>query len=169
MRRCAATAFGLGALAEAAGPIIAQDYPMMLSVFSNMLSKETDKRVIDNLCAALCRMIMSNVEGVPLDQVVPALVAQLPLKEDLEENKTVYGCLAMLSSHNPALILSQMKKLVSASSHVLGTQELDEKTQTAVVTLLRDMAQRNTPEFEGAVRSLPAEQKMRVTAAVSQS
>lgn len=42
---------------------------MMLSVFSNMLTKESDLRVIDNLCAALCRMILSNVEAVPLEQV----------------------------------------------------------------------------------------------------
>lgn len=43
---------------------------MMLSLFSNLLSKEQDRRVIDNLCAALCRMIMSNMEGVPLEQVL---------------------------------------------------------------------------------------------------
>lgn len=42
---------------------------MMLSVFSNLLSKESDPRVIDNLCAALCRMIISNVDAVPLEQV----------------------------------------------------------------------------------------------------
>lgn len=42
---------------------------MMLSVFSNLLTKESDLRVIDNLCAALCRMILSNVEAVPLEQV----------------------------------------------------------------------------------------------------
>lgn len=46
-----------------------RDYPMMLSVFSNLLTKESDLRVIDNLCAALCRMIMSNVDAVPLEQV----------------------------------------------------------------------------------------------------
>uniref|UniRef100_A0A8C7NL65 Importin 4 n=1 Tax=Oncorhynchus mykiss TaxID=8022 RepID=A0A8C7NL65_ONCMY len=62
--------FALGALAQAAGPLVAQDYPMMLSLFSNLLSKEQDRRVIDNLCAALCRMIMSNMEGVPLEQVL---------------------------------------------------------------------------------------------------
>ena len=46
------------------------DFPMMLSVFSNLLSKEDDRRVIDNLCAALCRMISSNVEVIPLEQVL---------------------------------------------------------------------------------------------------
>uniref|UniRef100_A0A8C7NLG9 Importin 4 n=1 Tax=Oncorhynchus mykiss TaxID=8022 RepID=A0A8C7NLG9_ONCMY len=156
--------FALGALAQAAGPLVAQDYPMMLSLFSNLLSKEQDRRVIDNLCAALCRMIMSNMEGVPLEQVFPALLARLPLKEDMEENKTVYSCLAMLYSQNPALVLS-------ASSHVLGTKDLDtgEKTQNTLVMLLRDVAQRHSKEFEVAMKSLPAEQKMKLTGAVSQS
>uniref|UniRef100_A0A4W6EFC5 Importin 4 n=1 Tax=Lates calcarifer TaxID=8187 RepID=A0A4W6EFC5_LATCA len=84
--------------------VCSSDYPMMLSVFSNLLAKESDLRVIDNLCAALCRMILSNMGAVPLEQVVPALVARLPLKEDLEENKTVFSCLAMLYTHSPDLV-----------------------------------------------------------------
>lgn len=42
---------------------------MMLSVFSNLLAKETDLSVIDNLCGALCRMITGNIDAVPLEQV----------------------------------------------------------------------------------------------------
>lgn len=42
---------------------------MMLSVFSKLLTKESDRRVIDNLCGALCRMIVSNIDAVPLEQV----------------------------------------------------------------------------------------------------
>uniref|UniRef100_A0A671VL79 Importin 4 n=1 Tax=Sparus aurata TaxID=8175 RepID=A0A671VL79_SPAAU len=96
--------FGLGCLAQAAGPIVVTDYPMMLSVFSNLLTKESDLRVIDNLCAALCRMILSNITPCPLSQVFPALVARLPLKEDMEENKTVFSCMAMLYTNSPALV-----------------------------------------------------------------
>lgn len=48
---------------------------MMLSVFSNMLTRESNLRVIDNLCAALCRMIMTNVEAIPLEQVRLRLAA----------------------------------------------------------------------------------------------
>ncbi|KAL2085480.1 hypothetical protein ACEWY4_018800 [Coilia grayii] len=161
--------FGLGVLAQAAGPIVVSDYPMMLSLFSNLLAKESDRRVIDNLCAALCRMIMTNMESVPLDQVFPALIAQLPLKEDLEENKTVYQCLAFLYSNNPALIVSQLKSIVAASNHVLGTKDIDEETQNTLLLLLRDIAQRHAQEFQGAVMSLPAEQRPKMTAAVTQS
>ncbi|KAG7455466.1 hypothetical protein MATL_G00257020 [Megalops atlanticus] len=128
--------FGLGSLAEAAGPVLTPDYPMMLSLFSSLMSKESDRRVIDNVCAALCRMIMSNTECVPLEQVFPALVSHLPLQEDMEENKTVFKCLTFLYSHNPSLVVSHMKPIVSASSHVLGTKDIDTETQNTLLLLL---------------------------------
>ncbi|KAF4087623.1 hypothetical protein AMELA_G00072670 [Ameiurus melas] len=161
--------FGLGALAQAAGPIISSDYPMMLSLFSNLLVKESDRRVIDNLCAALCRMIMSHTEGVPLEQVLPALLDRLPLKEDLEENKTVYSCLAFLYSHNPALVASYMKPVLCATAQVLGTKDIDADTQNTLVMLLRDISQRYSMEFESAVMSLPVEQRTKMTSSVAQS
>ncbi|XP_051970672.1 importin-4-like isoform X1 [Xyrauchen texanus] len=161
--------FGLGALAQAAGPNVACDYPMMLSLFSNLLSKEFDLRVIDNLCAALSRMIMSHVEGVPLEQVFPVLVAHLPLKEDMEENKTIYNCLAFLFSHNPMLVVSQLKPIISAATHVLGTKDIDNETQNTLLVLLRNIAQQHSHEFESAVMSLPDEQRNKMTMTVPKS
>ncbi|XP_041670065.1 importin-4 isoform X2 [Cheilinus undulatus] len=161
--------FGLGCLAQAAGPIVVSDYPMMLSVFSNLLAKESDLRVIDNLCAALCRMIMSNVEAVPLEQVMPALVGHLPLKEDMEENKTVFNCLAMLYSRSPDLIVKVMKPVVAASTHVLGNKKVDEDTQKSVARLLNEFAQQHSAEFQVALTSLPGEQQAKISAAISAS
>ncbi|XP_006794796.1 importin-4 [Neolamprologus brichardi] len=161
--------FGLGCLAQAAGPIVVSDYPMMLSVFSNLLSKESDLRVIDNLCAALCRMIMSNVDAVPLEQVLPALVARLPLKEDQEENNTVFSCLAMLYTHSPALVVNLMKPIVAASSHVLGNKDVDKESQNISVALMQKFAQNHSAEFQAAVTSLPAEQRDSLSAAITAS
>ncbi|XP_042366643.1 importin-4 [Plectropomus leopardus] len=161
--------FGLGCLAQAAGPICVTDYPMMLSVFSNMLTKELDLRVIDNLCAALCRMIMSNVDAVPLEQVLPALVARLPLKEDMEENKTVFSCLAMLYTHSPALVVKLMKPIVAASSHVFGNNKVDTETQNTLAMLIKEFAQQHSADFQAAVTSLPGEQQAKLSAAVSAS
>ncbi|XP_041817240.1 importin-4 [Chelmon rostratus] len=161
--------FGLGCLAQAAGPIVVSDYPMMLSVFSNLLTKESDLRVIDNLCAALCRMIMSNVDAVPLEQVVPALVARLPLKEDMEENKTVFSCLAMLYTNSPALVVKLMKPIVAASSHVLGNKDVDTETQNTLAMLMKEFAQHHSADFQAAVTSLPGEQQARLSAAISAS
>lgn len=160
--------FGLGALAQAAGPIIFSDYPMILSLFSNLLVKESDRRVIDNLCAALCRMIMSHTEGVPLEQVLPALLERLPLEEDLEENKTVYSCLSFLYSHNPALVVSHLKPILSATARVIGSKDLHADTQNTVVMLLRDISQRYSSEFENALMSLPTEQRTKISMSVTQ-
>ncbi|TRY65944.1 hypothetical protein DNTS_012348 [Danionella cerebrum] len=160
--------YALGSLAEAAGPIIASDFPMMLSLFSNLLSKETDLRVIDNLCAALCRMILSHVAGVPLEQVFPALVARLPLKEDMEENKTIYRCLSFLYTHNPVLVVGQLGPITCAAAHLLGAKDVDEETQRALLTLLRGLAQQHSQEFESAMASLPHEQRNTMSLALTQ-
>ncbi|KAM6971252.1 importin-4 [Tautogolabrus adspersus] len=161
--------FGLGCLAQAAGSIGVSDYPMMLSVFSNMLTKESDLRVIDNLCGALCRMIMSNVEAVPLEQVLPALVAHLPLKEDMEENKTVFSCLAMLYTHSPVLVVKLMKPIVASSPHVLGNKKVDEDTQNILAMLIKEFAQHHSADFQAAVTSLPREQQAKISATISGS
>uniref|UniRef100_A0A1A7XB36 Importin 4 n=1 Tax=Iconisemion striatum TaxID=60296 RepID=A0A1A7XB36_9TELE len=161
--------FGLGCLAQAAGPIIISDYPMMLSVFSNLLTKESDPKVLDNLCAALCRMIMGNVDAVPLEQVVPALVKHLPLKEDQEENKTVFTCLALLYRHSPALLLKLMKPIIAAASHAASHKEVDEETRSTLGALMREFAQKHAADFQAAVSCLPAEQQAKLSAAISSS
>uniref|UniRef100_A0A3P8VI81 Importin 4 n=1 Tax=Cynoglossus semilaevis TaxID=244447 RepID=A0A3P8VI81_CYNSE len=161
--------FGLGCLAEAAGPIVVSDYPMMLSVFSNLLAKETDLSVIDNLCGALCRMITGNIDAVPLEQVVPALVARLPLKEDMEENKTVFNCLARLYTHSPALTVKLMKPIVAASTHILGHKDVDEETQRTTVMLMREFAQSHSADFQASVMSLSGEQQAKLSTAMSAS
>ncbi|CAJ1082427.1 importin-4 [Xyrichtys novacula] len=161
--------FGLGCLAQAAGPIVVSDYPMMLSVFSNMLAKEPDLRVIDNLCAALCRMIMSNVDAVPLEQVLPALVGRLPLKEDMEENKTVFSCLAMLYKHSHDLVVKLMKPIIAASTHVLGNNKVDEETQKTLAMLIKNFAQDHSEDFQAAAVSLPGEQQAKLSEAISGS
>ncbi|XP_062847119.1 importin-4 isoform X2 [Trichomycterus rosablanca] len=160
--------FGLGTLAQAAGPIIASDYPMMLSLFSNLLVKESDRRVIDNLCAALCRMIMSHIKGVPLEQVFPALLECLPLQVDMEENKTIYSCLAFIYSCNPAMVVSHIKPILSAATHVLGTKDIDADTQNTLITLFRNIAQQYSQELESAVMSLPVEKRTKLSIALAQ-
>uniref|UniRef100_A0A674NIH0 Importin 4 n=1 Tax=Takifugu rubripes TaxID=31033 RepID=A0A674NIH0_TAKRU len=156
--------FGLGCLAEAAGPIVKSDYPTMLSVFSNMLTKESDLRVIDNLCAALCRMILSNFESVPLEQVLPALVARLPLKADMEENKTVYSCLTMLYNKSPQLVLHNIiHPGFFCQSLIFLCLEL------IVAMLMKLFSQQHEADFHATLTSLSEEQQAKIGAAISAS
>ena len=45
-------------------------YPVILKAFFDALNKETDPRAVDNICAAVCRMIMAKTDAVPLEQVI---------------------------------------------------------------------------------------------------
>uniref|UniRef100_A0A674NK58 Importin 4 n=1 Tax=Takifugu rubripes TaxID=31033 RepID=A0A674NK58_TAKRU len=160
--------FGLGCLAEAAGPIVKSDYPTMLSVFSNMLTKESDLRVIDNLCAALCRMILSNFESV-----LPALVARLPLKADMEENKTVYSCLTMLYNKSPQLVLHNIiHPGFFCQSLIFLCLELMQSFSDLLSQFLMFytlFSQQHEADFHATLTSLSEEQQAKIGAAISAS
>uniref|UniRef100_A0A3B3S1L4 Importin 4 n=1 Tax=Paramormyrops kingsleyae TaxID=1676925 RepID=A0A3B3S1L4_9TELE len=136
--------FGLGSLAKAAGPIITE-YPVR------------NPWVVPRY----------NTPCVPLEQVFPALLSHLPLKVDLEENRTVFDCMAFLYSHNPSLVVSHIKAVLSASSHVIGTKDLDADGQDTLLLFLRKLAQHHSCEFQCAVMSLPSERKAALVALVT--
>ena len=46
-------------------------FPDLVKLLMEMLQRESDRRAIDNICAAICRMITTHIEGVPV-QVVSA-------------------------------------------------------------------------------------------------
>ncbi|XP_042383764.1 importin-4-like isoform X1 [Zingiber officinale] len=80
------------------GDILRALYPL----FSN---SESDFAVRDNAAGAVARMIMAQPHAIPLNQVLPALLKALPLKEDFEESMTVYGCICgLVISSNPMII-----------------------------------------------------------------
>ncbi|XP_066578957.1 importin-4 [Amia ocellicauda] len=159
--------FGVGVLAQACGAALTQDYPGILAVFSSLLARESDRRVIDNLCAALSRMMLSNTACVPLEQVFPAVLSFLPLKEDLEENSTVYSCLTFLYSQTPALVVEHLKAVLSGVSQVLGTKDIKPDIQNTLLLFLRDVTQRYPQEVQAAVLALPAERAATLTAAAA--
>lgn len=53
-------------------------------------------RTLDNACGCVSRMIMAHQDKVPVDDILPIIVEQLPLKEDYEENKPIFDCITGL-------------------------------------------------------------------------
>lgn len=119
-------------------------YPEILQSLFTVAHTRENGRILDNVCAAVCRMVMANQQAVPLDQVqalhfnhhasidysslilrnlehepwvwaviylhlypiqvLPVLIQSLPLKEDMEENSTVYRCILQLfENKNPTV------------------------------------------------------------------
>ena len=82
--------FGLGELAMHGGPATQAHYPDMLQALSSLVQREESPKVVDQVVAAVCRMIVARPDLVPLPSVLPVVFAQLPLKEDYEEYPIVY-------------------------------------------------------------------------------
>ncbi|KAM9329952.1 importin-4 [Gastrophryne carolinensis] len=158
--------FGLGVLVEHGGASLHKHYPKLLSVLSSIISSEKNARALDNVCGAVSRMILSHPEGVPLEQVFPVLLRSLPLREDFEENRTVFKCIVFLYEKNPSKVVSHINDLARIFGHVLGTKEIQPDTQEAVVLLLRSLVQHFPQELQNSMMALPAEASTKLSSAL---
>ncbi|XP_026548730.1 importin-4-like, partial [Notechis scutatus] len=113
---CSNAVFGLGVLVEHGREATFEHYPKILALLSNLISQKKDNRVIDNVCGAIARMIMTNPGGMPVEQVFPVLLRALPLREDFEEYKTVYRCITFIYENDP----SQVGLCPTRKGQVLG-------------------------------------------------
>lgn len=80
-------------------------------------------RLQDNAAGCICRLIMAHPDNVPLADVLPVMVGLLPLKEDYEENKPVYECIAKLYEAGNTTIQELTPRLIPVFEQVLGPPE----------------------------------------------
>ncbi|XP_033755786.1 importin-4-like [Pecten maximus] len=150
--------FAVGVLIATSGEKLISQYPEVLKCLFDILSKGNNPRLLDNICAATCRMIMTYKAGVPMSQVVPVIMQCLPLKEDFEENETVYKCLAELYSSGDGEILKQTPKLLEVVSQVLGSEGLKDETQSMLIQTVKLMHKQFPDDFKAITQSLSPEQ-----------
>ena len=72
------------------------EFGTILSRLEPLLQQTHGARIVDNSCGCVARLIMKHPEKVPIDDILPALVGLLPLKEDFEENEPIFDCIAAL-------------------------------------------------------------------------
>uniref|UniRef100_A0A7S1BKP6 Importin N-terminal domain-containing protein n=2 Tax=Corethron hystrix TaxID=216773 RepID=A0A7S1BKP6_9STRA len=104
------SAFCAGACCKSFGLLPIPQYPQILTALSPLFVLEkagpsggvTDPAgaCVDNAVAAVARMIMASPENVPVGQVLPTILANVPLRSDFSENETVYECLLGLLHMN---------------------------------------------------------------------
>lgn len=119
-------------------------YNEMLKMLSDTLAKETNRRVIDNICGAVCRMITSNPAAVPVGQVLTPIMDYLPLQVDLEENPTVFLCFASLYSQKHPDVFQLLPKILSVAAQLLSTK-ISTEFKSQLLTFVHEVS-RNTPE-----------------------
>jgi hypothetical protein len=145
--------FGLGVLAANGGASVLSRYPDILKVLFDILEGETDRRCIDNLCAAVCRMILAHTDAVPVAQVFPVIVQHLPLKEDLAEELTIFKCVSHLYVSQHPEVMSRMSQLLVHSGDLLAASATHPDLRQLLVGLVRDVNQRFPEIFHAAVSS----------------
>lgn len=94
-------------------------YPQILATLSCAIAKETDAAARDNVVGAIARLIITNYSNLPLEQVVPVFVQQLPLKADFQEHKAVFRSILTLYQAGLAVLQSHIRTLLKVAVVIL--------------------------------------------------
>ena len=75
---------------------------------------------MDNALSAVCRMINVAPAFIPIGQVLPFVLAALPLRGDTSEGPQVYGCLSTLLTQSEPTAVSMVGPILMATFEVLS-------------------------------------------------
>lgn len=118
----AAYAIGLLCLKSENSQEILKNYNTILHKLEPLLSIQ-HHRLLDNACGCLARMIIAHPDAIPIADVLPQLVQQLPLKEDYEENPVIYEMLVHLYRNSNQVVFNLTPQLAPIFSQVLSPPE----------------------------------------------
>jgi hypothetical protein len=125
-------------------PYILQFLSLLHPIFTNM--DKYANVVVDNACGAIARIIIAQYQ-IPLDQVLPAFIAALPLREDFEENDIVYSSiLALIRSGNQAAA-QNMKGIISILAKALSLDSTQQEVRNKIADTLRQVKQNYGTQF----------------------
>eukprot|EP00795_Rhopilema_esculentum_P001517 gene1517-15963_t len=109
--------------------------------------------VIDNICGAVARLIMTSLNDLPVQQVLSVLVTHLPIKEDNSENETVMKCICFLYRTAIQLIEPYIGQLLGYMMQTLVTQGsgLKPETRKALKEILTEIKERSPSDFMSVI------------------
>ncbi|XP_012279417.1 importin-4 [Orussus abietinus] len=150
--------YGIGELALNGKEAVYPHYSEILQALSSAIAKETYGGARDNVVGAIARLVTTNYNIIPLDQVFPVFIEQLPLKDDLNENKAVFESILVLYRDGHAILRPHMQKLLQVAIGVLHEKNgTDDETKRLVVEFLKS-AQRDFPnEWNATFSEVPPE------------
>uniref|UniRef100_A0A1A9UP14 26S proteasome non-ATPase regulatory subunit 5 n=1 Tax=Glossina austeni TaxID=7395 RepID=A0A1A9UP14_GLOAU len=148
--------FGLGELVLYAEAKSFEAYNHILMALSEAVSKETEPAALDNICGAIARLIMTNCSLVPLNQVLPVFLKNLPLREDFDENNSVFKCFKLLYIQQRDTILGSLEQVLAIAIHVLYKKEfVDQETRDNAIGLLKEIRDNYPEKFSAVANSSP--------------
>jgi hypothetical protein len=135
------SAFCLGVLIDSTGKALGPNFLQILQWLyplcvrkANQLAFDTGGADIDNALSAVSKMIRIAPELVPLEQVLPVMVAALPLRADPSEGPSVYGILVTLLMNNNPVAFNNLPAIIHVFAHVVSPDSKDLDVVKAEVT-----------------------------------
>ena len=133
-------AYAVGLLCDSSTLDLSQHYPTIMTQLHSLLAPGNHEYAVDNAMGCLARLVNARPEAVPLDSVLPLLIAQLPLKTDFRENEPVYKLLCRLYRERPAYMASFSDRLRSVFVSVCQLEgQLQSSTRENVLKTLEGM------------------------------
>ncbi|XP_054274502.1 importin-4-like [Macrosteles quadrilineatus] len=147
--------FALGELVYHGRDCVFPFYGEILHTLSTAVATETNPGALDNICGALARLIITNTDAIPLQQVVPVYVRYLPLREDFEENKWIYQSLGLLYQRGCEPLLQNLPAVISSCAHTLHNNHIEAGNRHIIVNLLKSCHRDFPAEINTAASLLP--------------
>merc|ERR1719383_703410 len=160
--------YGLGELVLWGGELMNPHYNQILSNLSVLMSIETAPRVIDQIVGAVGRFLVVGSSSIPVNEILPVLLNNLPLKEDMEEYEMVFKALSALYASGHESIKTNIPKILECAVAAQTAKGIDRDTIIPVVSELVKQILRDFPtEFQGVVSALPPETAAHLAALTS--
>ncbi|KAI8917699.1 armadillo-type protein [Powellomyces hirtus] len=149
-------AYAVGVLVEYTDVDLSTFYVQILQLLRPLFNASQEGNLADNATGAVCRMIAKNAAPIPLDQVLPVVLENLPLKRDFEENEPVYRCILHLVRSNNPMLLQNMSKLLNIFAQVLSPPEgqLKDATRADILELLRTLKTHHAETFQTIIAGM---------------
>lgn len=140
-------AYAVGVFVEATGDALGPNILPMLQALHPVCIRAAHQQGsdcggadIDNALAAVARIVVAMPSVVPLAQMLPVVVAALPLRVDMSEGPTVYGMFAKLVAASEPVTMAMLPQVLTLFAEVLSSQsKAEDETKKIVTTSLKSL------------------------------
>ncbi|KAK1309534.1 hypothetical protein QJS10_CPA09g00181 [Acorus calamus] len=163
-------AFCIGELCKNGGePTLKYYGDILRGLYPLFGESEPDDAVRDNAAGAVARMIMTQPQYLPLNQVLPIFLKVLPLKEDLEESMTVYDCVCNLVVSSNPQILGFVPEVVNIFGQVAASPAERPEVKSRVGMAVSYLISQYGHQMQSILNSLPPAHANALAAHMSKS
>ncbi|KAH8368847.1 hypothetical protein KR200_004424 [Drosophila serrata] len=131
-------------------------YPTILQTLSDAIARETAPSALDNICGAVARLILTNIQAVPLAAVLPVFLSHLPLREDFEEYDAVLKTFQMLYTQANPSIVDHIEQMVYVILQALQQKHItDQDIITNAIEFVKLIRAHHPDKFNNVANSNP--------------